>query len=216
MKRAIACATIFSWAMLSGAASATTAGEHAIAAFSAAWAKVDTYSCSITAHEVSGSNVQDRVYDMWFQKSPIMARMNITGGDGKGSAVIWDGSGQVYGHKGGFLISAIKKHLDLHDPQATSIRGTTVADASFGAILTHLQALKGATVDASVDGADTDVTVTVADPSSDQDVTKEMIVLGPGSLPIEYDQWQGSAQVKHVLYTNVQLNGQLPANIFTL
>lgn len=201
--------------LLTSAASATTSGDQAIASFSSAWAKVDTYSCTITAHEVSGTHVQDRVYDMWFQKQPIMTRMNIVSGDGSGSAVVWDGSDRVYGHKGGFL-SMFKKHLDLHDPQATSIRGTTVADASFGALLAHIQSLKGATIDAGPDAGKTDVTIGVADPSTDQGVTKELLVLGADGLVIEYDQWEGDTQVKHVIYSGVVLNGPLPPGIFTL
>ena len=196
-------------------AAATTAGDQALAQAEAMWAKLSTYSCTIDAHEVQGTATQDRTYDMWFQRQPIMTRMDITGGDGKGSAVVWDGSDHVYGHKGGFL-SMFKKHLPLHDPQATSLRGATVADASFGALLTHIEGLKGATIDATADARATELDVTVTDPSADQGVTRERLMLGQDGVPVEYDQWEGQTQVKRVEYSDIVLNVHLPDAIFTL
>lgn len=197
-----------------GGAQASTTGDAALARFSAAWDSVKTYSCTITAREVSGANVQDRVYQMWFRK-PHMSRMNITGGAGRGSAVVWDGSDRVYGHQGGFL-SMFKKHLDLHDRLATTIRGTTVAQASFGALLDHIKGLKGAAIDAVADGDRTQINISVADPSAYENVTKERMVLGPDNLPLEYDQWEGDNQVKRIVYTDVKVNVDIPDSVFTL
>jgi outer membrane lipoprotein-sorting protein len=195
------------------AAGTSTAGDQELAKFSADWDKVNTYTCTITAHEVSGTNVQDRVYEMWFQK-PHNTRMNITAGDGQGSAVIWDGSDRVYGHQGGWK-AMFKKHLNLHDRLATSIRGTTVAEANFGAILDHIRGLKGATIGPTRTGTQVKIDVAVADPTADNNVTREMIVLGDDALPVEYDQWEGDSQVKHVAYTGVQLNIAIDQNLFT-
>jgi outer membrane lipoprotein-sorting protein len=197
-----------------GTAFASTSGEAALARFSAAWDKVNTYACTITAREVSGSRVQDRVYQMWFRK-PHMSRMNITDGDGHGSTVVWDGSDKVYGHRGG-LFAMVKMHLDLHDRMATTVRGTTVAEASFGALLDHIKGLKGATIDAVADAERTRITVSVADASADNNVTKELMVLGPNNLPVEYDQWEGDNQVKHITYSEVKLNVDIPDSVFTL
>ena len=196
------------------AASATTSGDAALSKFTAAWAKVNAYTCTITAHEVAGSRVQDRTYTMKFRK-PYDTRMDLTGGDGRGSAVVWDGSSRVYGHQGGFL-AMFKKHLDLHDKMATSIRGTTVAEANFGALLDHIKGLKGATVDAVADGNDTKINIAVADPLADQSVTRELMVLGANNLPVEFDQWEGDKQVKRVTYNDVALNVTLPNSTFNL
>jgi outer membrane lipoprotein-sorting protein len=200
--------------MCAGTAFASKSGGVALARFSAAWDQVNTYACTITAREVSGSRVQDRVYQMWFRK-PHMSRMDITGGDGRGSAVVWDGGDKVYGHQGGFL-AMFKKHLDLHDRLATTVRGTTVAEASFGALLDHIKGLKGATVDAVADTDKTRITISVTDPSADNNVTKELMVLGSNNLPVEYDQWEGDAQVKHITYSEVKLNVDIPDSVFTL
>jgi hypothetical protein len=151
---------------------------------------------------------------MSFRK-PSDARMDITGGDGRGSAAVWHGGDTVRGHQGGFF-SFVKLNLSIHDSRATSIRGTTIAEASFGALLDHVKGLAGATVDAKSDGDKTDISVAVADPSSDSNVTKELMVLGPSNLPVEYDQWEGDTLVKHITYTDVKLNADIPDSTFTL
>ena len=207
----LAASAVLAFVLPAGAATST----DALAKFSAAWAKVNAYTCTITAHEVSGTRVQDRVYTLKFRK-PNATRMDITGGDGRGSAVVWDGGDTVYGHKGGIL-AMFKKHLPLHDPQATSIRGTTVAEANFGALLDFAKGLKGSTM-TSKPGEDgqTDVDITVADPASAQGITRERFVLGSNDLPVEFDQWEGDTQVKRVLYADVVLNVDLPDSAFSL
>lgn len=195
-------------------ASAATSGDAALAKYAAAWAKVTTYTCTIQAHEVSGSRVQDRTYAMKFRK-PYDTRMDITAGDGHGGAAVWHGGDTVRGHQGGF-ISFIKLNLNIHDSRAVSIRGTTIAEAGFGALYDHIKGLKGATIDATSDGADTKIDIAVADPSADQSVTKELMVLGADDLPVEYDQWEGSTLVKHVTYGNVLLNPTLSDSDFNL
>ena len=189
------------------------AGEAALAKFAAAWDKLHAYTCSLTAHEALGTRVQDRTYDLTYRK-PYDTKLVITGGDGKGGAAVWHGGDTLRGHQGGF-ISFIKLNLSIHDPRATSIRGTTIAQANFGAILEHLQTLK-ATVSANPSGDDTDVDFAVADPSGDQDVTKERIELGANGLPVEYDEWEGDTLVRHVIYTDVAVDPPLTDAAFNL
>jgi outer membrane lipoprotein-sorting protein len=182
--------------------------------YGVAWVKLTTYTCTITSHEVNGSRVQDRVYAMFFQK-PHDTRLNITGGDGKGSAAVWNGGDTVTGHQGGWL-SAIKLNLNIHAHLATTIRGTTIADANWGAIYTHLTGLKSTAATAQSDGSNTTISVAVADPSSDGGVTKEVVVLGKDSLPVEYDQYEGDQQVKHVVYSDVKLNVTIPPSTWSM
>jgi outer membrane lipoprotein-sorting protein len=186
----------------------------ALEQYAAAWVKLTTYTCTITSHEVNGSRVQDRVYAMFFQK-PHDTRLNITGGDGKGSAAVWNGGDTVTGHQGGWL-SAIKLNLNIHAHLATTIRGTTIADANWGAIYTHLTSLKSTAATAESDGSNTTITVPVTDPSSDDGVTKEVVVLGKDSLPVEYDQYEGDQQVKHVVYSDVKLNVTIPPSTWSI
>ena len=209
------CIAVFSAAVRSDAASASTrsGGDAVLAKFAATWDKVNSYTCKLTAHEVLGSRVQDRTYDLTFRK-PYDTKMNITGGDGKGGAAVWHGGDTLRGHQGGF-ISFIKLNLNIHDGRATSIRGTTIAQANFGAILEHLESLK-ATIGVAAAGDSTDVDFAVADPSGDQNVTKERVVLASDDLPTEYDEWEGDTLVRHVVYTDVVLNPPLTDASFNL
>ena len=120
-----AAATFAALASLPGAARASSAGDEALAAFTAAWTHVNTYTCMISAHEVKGRDVQDRVYRVAF-KRPNNMRMDIVGGAGRGGAAVWTGGNTLFGHQGGFL-SFVKLHLNIHDPKAVSLRGTTRA-----------------------------------------------------------------------------------------
>jgi outer membrane lipoprotein-sorting protein len=182
--------------------------------YAAAWGKLTTYTCTITSREISGSKVQDRVYAMFFQK-PHDTRLNITGGDGKGSAAVWNGGDTVAGHQGGWL-SMIKLNLNIHAHLATTIRGTTIADANWGAIFDHLTGLKSTTATADTDGTNTTISVPVPDPASDGGVTKEVVILGKDSLPVEYDQYEGDQQVKHVVYSDVKLNVTIPPSTWSI
>jgi len=188
-------------------------GATALAKFTTAWDKLGSYTCSITAHEVLGTRVQDRTYTFTFRK-PYDTKMDITGGDGKGGAAVWHGGDTLRGHQGGF-ISFVKLNLNIHDSRATSIRGTTIAQANYGAILDHVKSLKG-TVEASASDKGTQIDFSVPDPSSDESATKERVVLASNGLPSEYDQWEGDALVRHVVYTDVAIDPPLTDSAFNL
>jgi len=209
------CAALAGTAISGDAASAASvsSGEAALGKFTAAWDKLSSYSCSLTAHEVLGTRVQDRTYTFIFRK-PYDTKMYITGGDGKGGAAVWHGGDTLRGHKGGIL-SIFHKTLNIHDPEATSIRGTTIAQASFGAILEHVKSLKGS-IEATASGNDMKIDFSVPDPSGDQNVTKERVVLALSGLPAEYDQWEGSTLVRRVVYSDVIVDPQLTDSAFNL
>ena len=215
-----ACAAVISVAIfgagvrsVAATAPSTSPAETALAKYTAAWDKLNAYTCDLTAHETLGSRVQDRTYAMTFRK-PFDTKMDITGGDGKGGSAVWHGGDTLRGHQGGF-VSFIKLNLNIHDGRATSIRGTTIAQANFGAILDHVKSLKG-TVAATASGGDTTIDFSVPDPSSDNSVTKERVVLGSNGLPSEYDQWEGDALVRHVVYTNLVIDPRLSDSAFNL
>jgi len=114
------------------------------------------------------------------------------------------------------LFSAIKVDLNIRDPRVTSIRGETVAEANWGSVYEHLLSLKGASIDAATEPDRTSVTVEVADPASNGGVTKEVLVVDGNSLPIEYDQYEGDLQVKHVVSSDVKLNVDLPESTWSI
>lgn len=205
-------------ALLGSAASAVSAAPatatQAFAKFDAAWAKVTSYSCTLTSHEVEGTRVQDRVYQLYFRK-PYDMRMNVTDGDDKGAEAVYTGGDRVKGHHGGWL-SFVHLNLDIHNSQATSVRGTTIADANFEALVEHIKGLSGATIDETLDGDQTKIDATVADASADDNVTREMMVLGADGLPVEFDQWQGQELVKHQTFADLKVNVDIPDSTFSL
>lgn len=199
---------------MAGAALASQAGDAALAAFSTAWAGVHSYTVTITAHEVRGPNVQDRVYHASFTR-PNNVRMDIVGGAGRGGAAIWSGGDKVYGHQGGFL-SFVRLHLNIHDPKAVSLRGTTIAQSSYGALLARFKQLKTSSLDASAANGLTMLTASVADPAANAGVTREVLILGADHIPVEYDQYQGAAVVNHVRYSDYKANVAIPASTWKL
>jgi outer membrane lipoprotein-sorting protein len=185
------------------------------AKFQTAWDAVNTYTATISSREILNGKTQDRVYDIKYQK-PTSVRLEITGGDGKGSVAVWLGGDTVRGHKGGFF-SMFKLTLNIHNPQATSIRGTTIAQSYFGSQLDHLKSLKWKSADVTVDGANVTITGVPADPSTDEGIVKEVMTLGANGLPVELIEYDGPNSVaKDVKYADVKLNVDLPASTWQL
>ena len=205
-------------ALFGSSASAVSAAPEtaaqAFAKFDAAWAKLTSYSCTLTSHEVEGTRVQDRVYQLYFRK-PYDTRMNVTAGDDKGAEAVYTGGDTVKGHHGGWL-SFVHLNLNIHNSQATSVRGTTIAEANFEALVEHIKGLSGATIDTTPDGDRMKIDVSVADPSTDQNVTREMMVLGADGLPVEFDQWEGQDLVKHQTFADLKVNVDIPDSTFSL
>jgi len=194
---------------------ASMTAEQWFARFQTAWNGVDTYTARITTHEALNGKSQDRVYTIDFQK-PTNVRLDITGGDGKGSAAVWQGGDTVRGHQGGFL-SMLKMNLNIHAHLATSIRGTTIAQSYFGAQLDHLKTVKWKSTDVSVNGDNDTITAIPADPTQDDGIVKEVMTLGANGLPVELIQYDGpDSLAKDVKYSDVKLNVDLPPSTWQI
>lgn len=168
-----------------------------------------TYQATITAREYLNGNIQDRVYEIKFQK-PSDVRLNVVGGDGKGSAAVWHGGDRVVGHQGGFL-SMIHLNVNIHARIATSMRGRTIADAGFGPALAHIKSIKWKSLEVAVDGDRATLTGIVQDPAQNGGLTKEVVTLGANGLPVELTDYEGAGTIaRHEVYTNVQTNVALP------
>ncbi|MBV9438567.1 MAG: hypothetical protein JOZ24_01100, partial [Candidatus Eremiobacteraeota bacterium] len=109
------------------------------AAFLDAWAKISSYTCDIKAHLVKAGDVQDRTYHYAFLK-PHYAKIDITGGPGRGGGAVWTGGDTVSGHQGGIL-SGIHLRVSIHDGRAVDLRNHTMDGASFEAMA---DAIRGA------------------------------------------------------------------------
>jgi outer membrane lipoprotein-sorting protein len=215
----LACGTVLASIACMGAEAPVPATsmtpDQWFAKFQTAWDAVNTYTATISSRETLNGKTQDLVYDIKYQK-PTSVRLDITGGDGKGSVAVWQGGDTVRGHKGGFL-SMFKLTLNIHNPQATSIRGTTIAQSYFGAQLDHLKSLKWKSAEVTVDGANATISGVPEDPASDEGIVKEVMTLGANGLPLELIEYDGPSSVaKDVKYADVKLNVDLPASTWQL
>jgi len=168
----------------------------------------------MTAHEVKGNDVQDRVYNLYYL-APSHVRMDIVGGAGKGSQAVWSGGDTVDGHQGGFL-RFIHLHLKLTNSLAVSMRGVTIAQATFGGVLDMIKSLKMSSTDATTVGNTTTFTAIVADPTTDGGITKDVVFLASNGLPTAYDQYEGDVNVNHMIYSDTKVNVQLPDSTWNI
>jgi len=185
-----------------------------VSKFASVWNGIKTYQCTITAHEVRGTAVQDRVYHYYFSK-PFDTRAEVVGGDGRGSVGIWRGGDKVQGHQGG-LFHAIKMNVDLHSHLAMTLRGATFAQSNMGYILEHLQSLPLQSMRLRKDGTDDILTVLFADPKTNDGVSKEVYYFGADGLPQGSEQFEGDTLVKSVKYSDLKINVNIPKTMFNV
>jgi len=197
-----------------GGASQKLTPRETIAKMKATWNSIKTYVGTVTVHEAKGNSVQDRVYMVRFEK-PTKTRVDIVGGDGRGCAAVWNGGDKVRGHQGGFL-SFIKLNVDLHSKFATDLRGDTIDQANFGALLAHLESLDPKVEHVTrVDGKVV-VTIETHAPAPLTDVTKEVYMLGSNWLPLEFYEYAGDKVVRHVVNSGLKVNIEIPASTWQL
>jgi hypothetical protein len=184
----------------------------AATAFLDAWAKVPSYSCNIKVHETKGSDIQDRTYHYQFLK-PHFAKIDITGGPGRGGGAVWKGGDKVSGHQGGFL-SGIHLTISIHDGRAVDLRGGTIDEGSFQNMADALKAAPSeTTAEETVNGVATDA-VTI--PYTDADgATKRTVFLSKTThLPVRRITYAGSTAVETEDFTDVNAAANLKESDF--
>ena len=182
------------------------------ASFLDAWSKVTSYTTDIKVHEVKGSDVQDRTYHYAYLK-PHFARIDITGGPGKGGGAAWTGGDTVSGHQGGFL-SGIHLTISIHDGRAVDLRGGTIDQGSFADMASWLEAAPSiATAEDTWGGATYD---TVSAPYTDTNgATKRTLYLSKTThLPARRITYAGDAIVEDEAFTNVNPEAGLKESDF--
>ncbi len=202
----IACVASIIW-LSAAAAAANTA--PAITAFDRAFAAVNDYTCVLHVHEAKGTDTQDRVYQYSFMK-PHYAKTLILDGDGKGSGGVWAGTDQISGHQGGFL-SGIHMKVDVHDHRAVSLRGATIPEGLLQRIVENYATISGKltqTDGGKVAGVATDrLELKVADPSSNGDVTEQILYLSKEThWPIRQIMYAGPQIVLDESVENLKTN----------
>jgi outer membrane lipoprotein-sorting protein len=182
------------------------------AAFFEAWAKVPSYTANIKVHETKGTDVQDRTYHYAYLK-PHFAKIDITGGPGRGGGAVWTGGDTVSGHQGGFL-SGIHLKVSIHDGRAVDLRGGTIDEASFENVADNIKNAASATTgEETVSGTAYD-TVTV--PFKDANgATKRVIFLSKTThLPARRVTYAGDAVVLNEEFTDVNTAANLKESDF--
>lgn len=182
------------------------------AAFMEAWAKVPSYTTNIKVHLVKGTDVQDRTYHYAYLK-PHYAKIDITGGPGRGGGAVWTGGDTVSGHQGGIL-SGIHLTVSIHDGRAVDLRGHTIDVASFENIA---QAIKDAP---SVTGGEETLNGTAYDTFSypykeEGGATKRVVFLSRAThLPVRRVTYDGDKVVETEDFSDVNTAANLKPSDF--
>jgi len=188
--------------------------QETIAKMKATWDSIHTYEGTVTVHEVKGNSVQDRVYLVRFRK-PTQTRVDILDGDGRGCAAIWNGGDKVRGHQGGFL-SFVKLNVDLRSKFSTDLRGSTIDQANFGALLAHLESVDPKFEHVTTVAGKVVLAIATKPLAPNSDVTKEVYILAPNWLPLEFTEYAGNKVVRHVINSGLKLNIKIPASSWQL
>jgi hypothetical protein len=182
------------------------------AAFVEAWEKIPSYTSNIRVHETKGADVQDRTYHYAYLK-PHFAKIDVTGGPGRGSGAAWKGGDTITGHRGG-MVSFIRLTKPINDPEAVDLRGGTIEQASFQNMIDAIKAAPSLTTgEATVDNVVVD---TVTFPYTDTNgATRRTIFLSRTThLPVRRVTYSGDTVVEDELFTDVNVAANLKESDF--
>ena len=177
-------------------------------AFARAWAAIGSYGATVTLFEREGERTQDAVFDYTFRK-PATATAHEAKGSNAGVTLDWNGGNVVVAHRSG-LFSFFKKTIALHDPLATTIRGSSIDELSFGSILQHAEQVAGTLSVAPgelLDGVQTEaVTLVPSNPAADGGLTREVLELSTVTqLPARVLGYAGTQLVRRVDFSDVEV-----------
>src|SRR5579872_1370170 len=179
------------------------------AAFEHAWANITAYSTTVAVFEREGTQVQSSVLDYTFRK-PSTATVHFTAGVNAGVTVVWDGGGTVVAHRGSGLAALFKKKFALHDPTVTTIRGSSIDQLSFAAILAHSRGTPGIVAQeagpAVLDIPTQAVTLVPTSSLANSKLTREVVLISvPTSLPLRIFGYEGETLVRQLDFSNIKL-----------
>ncbi|MGZ3506393.1 MAG: hypothetical protein ACXWNK_16705 [Vulcanimicrobiaceae bacterium] len=178
-------------------------------AFTRAWAGIAGYSATVTVFERKGAQVQHVVFDYNFRK-PSNATVRVVQGPNAGVTLVWNGGTTMVAHRGSGLMAQFKRKISLHDPLATTIRGSSIDQLSFGAILAHAQQTAGTVSQGRgpvIDGVATDsVTLIPTTSASNTGLTREVVEISKTThFPMRVLGYAGRTLVRRIDYSNVKL-----------
>jgi hypothetical protein len=193
-------------------ATPSTTNAPLLDALAKRWAAIDDYTATIVAHEVDGDRTEDRTMRFWFRK-PDRAKLQMIGGGGPSSVLVWKGGSNVRVKVGFFTLS-----FDLHSPTINSIRGNTMLRPDLTSTLscfqTHRDAVKEAT--GPMIGGKPTHTLTLeipgglgcaGDSATDHDVDRDVLTLrDEDNVVVLRERYVGSSVVEHWELHDVRTN----------
>lgn len=177
--------------------------------FTRAWAAIAGYSATVAVFERKGAQTQHVVFDYTFRK-PSSATVRVVQGPNAGVTLVWNGGTTMTAHRGSGLMTLFKRTISLHDPLATTIRGSSIDQLSFGAILAHAQKTAGIVSQGRgpmIDRVATDsVTLIAATSLSNTGLTREVVEISKTThFPLRVLGYAGRTLVRRIDYSNVKL-----------
>lgn len=178
------------------------------AAFARAWSEITAYSATVTIFEQKGTQVQNSVFEYHFRK-PSNATVGLSS-PYSGVTIVWEGGLTVDAHRGSGLMALFKKRFSLHDPQMMTIRGLSVDEGSFGAILAHSQGAPRTISQGpgpTILGVPTVAVTLVPLPSIfETGVTHEIVDISTMiSLPLRVLGYEGETLVRQIDFSDIKL-----------
>lgn len=177
-------------------------------AFERAWANISSYSATVTTFEQKGAQVQNWVFDYTFHK-PSSATVHYNKGPNAGVTAVWSGGDTVVAHRGG-LLALFKRTFSLHDPIVMTIRGSSIDQLSFGAILEQGSGTEGTLSESpgpTILGVPTAAVILIPNsPAAGAGITQEVIDLSTlTDLPIRVLGYGGATLVRQVDFSNLRI-----------
>lgn len=178
-------------------------------AFEGAWTGISGYTATVTVFERRGDEVQNVAFAYTFDK-PSSATVHVIKGPNAGVTLVWNGGDSVIAHRGSGLAALFKKTMSLHDPLVRTIRGSSIDQLSFAAILAHAQNTAGPVSESFgpvIDGVPTaDVTLIPASSTTNTGLTREVVDISLStSLPVRVLGYNETTLVRQIDFTNVRV-----------
>jgi len=176
---------------------------------------VRDYSVTIDAHEVDGSEIDDRIIHFWFRE-PQQAKIEVVKGPAAGTRLVWTGGDKA--HVRGGIFSWLPIYLDLHDSRIVSLRGNTMLRAEFKPGLDCFVAHRDAVTEAPGPKVDGQATVLVtmnipsglncpADSATDHAVTRDVLTAFRSSATVvKRERYVGDTLVERWTLSDMKFN----------
>ena len=186
----------------------TAGATPAWTAFTRTWAGIAGYSATVTVFEQKGVRTQHLLLAYTYHK-PANATVHVVAGANAGVTLVWSGGSTLQAHRGSGLIAQFKKTFSLDDPLTTTIRGSSIDQLSFDAILAHAQQTPGMvsqSAGAPVDGVATDEVKLVPTTATTSGLTLEVVDISKTThLPMRILGYEGPILVRDLEFSQVTL-----------